>query len=341
VGERRHPDLVLYLIGEGDEGTFRINETESVTAADLDGWLDSLQEDIPGKVTVIVDACRSGSFLTMTANVGKERILLASAGADQAAYFASSGDISFSRFFWAQVLNGASVRDAFLHGKWAIEFATQYTPSGQIVALLDDTGNGVGNEKEDGRIARNTTIGEGIILTGDDPVIGEACPGQSLYGSTSAGIWVDHVASTRDVARVWAAIIPPGQSTGSPADPLLDLPTVDLTPVGSGRYEGAYSGFSQVGTYEIAVFAEDADGNVSLPKDTWLLQQIAMSTVSPLEGTIGTEVTLTGGCLFDQRSGDPVGPARRRLFWRQHYGQGPVFRHPKAQGLSGMGGWQG
>jgi hypothetical protein len=46
-------DVVLYLLGNGDHETFEISQTETLSATDLDGWLDNLQNNIPGKVTVI------------------------------------------------------------------------------------------------------------------------------------------------------------------------------------------------------------------------------------------------------------------------------------------------
>ena len=55
-------DLVLYLVGAGDTGTFRINATETLYASQLDAWLDTLQQTIPGPVTMVYDADKAGSF---------------------------------------------------------------------------------------------------------------------------------------------------------------------------------------------------------------------------------------------------------------------------------------
>jgi hypothetical protein len=205
----------------------------------------------------------------LTPPADKERILLASTGGNQPAYFLSAGDISFSKFFWRKVLNGANVRESFLHAKNAISYACPgQTPN------LDDNGNGVGNEKLDGQLARNYTIGVGIILAGDDPVIGSISPEQTLHGETSATIWVEGVTTTGTIDKVWAVITPPGYGTGSPSDPVTDSPTVTLSPVGNGRYEETYSSFITFGTYEIAVYAMDTDGNISLPMSTKVFQEV-------------------------------------------------------------------
>jgi hypothetical protein len=257
-------DLVLYMTGEGKKGKFSLNDEETLAAKRLDRWLDQLQEDIPGKVTVIYDACRSGSFLeVLTPPEGRERILLSSTHADDAAFFLSDGDVSFSAFFWKRVLNGASVLDAFVHAKKAIAFSCDTQ-----LPQLDDNGNGIGNEKLDGQLAQYYTIGVGIMLAADDPMIGSVVPDQTLREGNSATIWVDGVATTGSIRRVWAVMTPPGFQSKRANMAVTDMPTAELTSAGGGRYEGSYGGFSEPGTYEIAVYAMDDEGNVSIPKKT-------------------------------------------------------------------------
>jgi streptogramin lyase len=269
-------DLVLYLVGNGGSGTFQVNATETLTAADLKQWLDTLQESMTGKVTVIYDAPQSGSFLPLLAPPsGKQRILISSAGNAQPANFLSSGDISFSRFFWSRVSNGMNIRDAYLQGKRALSFL-----SGNQIPFLDDNGNGIGNEKADGQIALNYTIGFGIILGADDPLIESVSPSQTLTDLPSALIWANNVTTTATIAKVWAVITPPGAGQ-SPAVPLTDLPTIELLyNTISNRYEGTYYHFNNQGDYSIAVFAVDEEGNISLPSATIVTQTV---TFDPYE----------------------------------------------------------
>ena len=56
--------LVLYLTGHGGDGTFRMSETEVLKAEDLASWLNELQETMQGLVTIVYDACESGSFVS-------------------------------------------------------------------------------------------------------------------------------------------------------------------------------------------------------------------------------------------------------------------------------------
>jgi hypothetical protein len=260
-------DVTVYLVGGGGAGTFRLSATETLAAADLDGWLDALQNQIPAKVTVVYDACQSGSFLPALAPpAGMSRILISSVRAGESAGFLSGGDVSFSKFFWNGVLNGANVRDAFRAAASAMAFA-----SGQT-AQLDDNGNGIGNEKADGQMARQTVIGSGIMLGGDAPLVGSVSPPQTLHGETPATLWAD-VTTTGTIERVWAILTPP-QYAPAPGEPVTDLPTVDLIHTSGNRYEGTLSGFDHIGTYDVAIYAMDAEGNVSQPQSTAVQQTV-------------------------------------------------------------------
>ncbi|MDB4442486.1 6-bladed beta-propeller [bacterium] len=262
-------DVVLYLIGDGGAGTFQINLSETLSPAYFDGLLDSLQNTIPGRVTVVYDACQSGSFIPhLQAPDGKDRIVLTSAGNNQPACFLFNGEVSFSKYFWTRVLNGTNLRDAFLHAKQAIEYSTGGFDVGEIIARLDDNGNGIGNDKHDGHVARNYTIGAGVILAGDDPLIGSISEQQTVSEGGSATIWVDDATTTGNIASVWAVITPPGYNTGSASDPVIDMPTVELTAAGGNRYEGTFSDFASFGTYKVSVYAMDTEGAISLPMET-------------------------------------------------------------------------
>ena len=93
-------DVVLFLADHGGDRTFRINNTETLQATELDTWLDELQEHISGKVIVVYEACESGSFVpVLTPTSGTHRVVITSASAGQSAQFVE-GSISFSDFFW-------------------------------------------------------------------------------------------------------------------------------------------------------------------------------------------------------------------------------------------------
>jgi len=263
-------DVVLYLVGNGSEGAFTLSHKETLSAPELDKWLDNLQTQTGARVIVIYDACRSGSFMPLLGPpLGKERIVVTSTGEDRPAAFLSGGDISYSRFFWNQVANGASLREAFLQAKTSIRYACP-----RQIAGLDDNGNGIGNERTDGEVARGCVIGAGIILAGDAPVIGSVCPEQTLHGKPSALIWVKNVSATRRIEKVWAVISPPGAHPASPDEPVTDLTELRLHKAGEGRYEGRLHDLSRAGTYGITIYAMDRDSNISSPKITKIVQLV-------------------------------------------------------------------
>ena len=266
-------DLVVYLVGTGGAGTFRLGPTETLNAADLDVWLDTLQTDPQatqlGTVTLVYDGDESGSFISqMVAPAGKQRAVLCSTSAGSPARFLSNGDISFSSYFWTRVLNGARVRTAFKHAEIAMRFAGH----GQR-AILDDNGNGIGGEKLDSLLADTYTIGAGIQLAGDDPVIGSiTLPSALSGGGTTATIQVDNVTTTGQISQVLATVSAPDGSSSAPV-----VVSLSETPPGSKSYQASYNGFTGYGFHKVSVVAIDTEGNSSIPVSAEIHQQSGAS----------------------------------------------------------------
>jgi len=256
-------DLFLYMVDHGGNGTFRMSGTELLYATNLDAWLDTIQETLPGCVTMVYDACESGSFLPyLLPPAGKQRILATSTSSGEESIFVGNGTVSFSFLFWGHMFNGDSFYDAFVNAKQSVSTTYNLTPQ------LDGDGNGIGNEKADKDVARLIKVGNETKSAGDVPVIGGVSPAQSLQGTTSATIYAEQVTDANGISRVWAVITPPDYSPGTPDTPVTDLPTIDLISVGNSRYEGTYTNFTSSGTYNIAVFAMDRKGVLSLPVQT-------------------------------------------------------------------------
>lgn len=148
-------NALIYLLGHGAAGSFKLNASENLTPATLKSYLDSLQATYAGKVAVVIDSPFAGSFLPALSPppAGKTRIVVTCTDAANTANFACSGDLSFSQQFWAEILDDDSLREAFLSAKNAVRcvYLTQ-------IPVLDDDGNGVGNEKTDGEAARNFMV---------------------------------------------------------------------------------------------------------------------------------------------------------------------------------------
>jgi len=259
-------NLLIYMVGHGGEGTFVTGEYELLDAADLDTWLDAAQQTIPDYVAVVYDACHSGSFLPyLIPPAGKTRIVAASAGPNEPAVFQADGGLSFGYQFFSYLFNGGSFYDSFVHGKKSVEGAYDYKQTPQI----EGNGNGIGNEKADKEIAQAIKLGNETKTAGDIPRIESVSPAQTLAeGETSALIYAQNVVDADGIQEVFAVIKPPNYSSGSSDKPVTDLPTVNLTDIGNKTYSVMYNGFTVEGVYNIAVFARDGKGSLSLPVQT-------------------------------------------------------------------------
>ncbi|MFK7958592.1 MAG: 6-bladed beta-propeller, partial [Lysobacterales bacterium] len=247
--------LLLYMVDHGGDQTFRMSGTELLTSSQLDALLDQYQAANPGvPVTVIYDACQSGSFVGPLAG---NRTVIASSMADENAYFVSQGSLSFSSNFWSQVLSGETVGVAFDSASTLItgSFPNQ-TPQ------VDANGNGIANEPADFDAIAGQIIGSDILLQGDAPSIQGLTAPQVVDSGNTATLSAT-VLDPDGVQRVWAILRPPGFIPASPDNPVEDLPTIDLTPMGGDEFSVTAAVFSVPGTYNIAVYATDNLGNAT------------------------------------------------------------------------------
>ena len=269
-------NLVVYLVGHGGDGAFRMGENELLNASDLDRWLDDLQKTLPGFVVVLYDACYSGSFVpALTPDAGKQRVVMSSASSDEEAVFQADGQLSFGYQFFSFLFGGGSFYGSFVQGKKSIEG----TLGGRQNPQLDGNANGIGNEKSDQEAARSIKVGDENKTANDIPVIGGISPAKVLSeGETGAVIYVDGVLDANGIGEVFAVIRPP--AGGTPGEPVMDLPTVIFSSLGDGRYEGSYHDFTAPGSYNIAVFARDSKGALSLPRQTSVTKEGGCLTVN-------------------------------------------------------------
>jgi hypothetical protein len=263
--------LILFMVDHGGDGQFQINGTKNpvdmINADDLGIWLDKLQMTMPGKVIVVYDACRSGSFLPMEPPDGKERIVITSSLKDEKAWHLNDGILSFSYQFWAAVFGKGYLYDAFLA-------ASDIMAENQS-ACLDANGNGIcsDQDKDDQRRADGILIGRGLIAASTPPIINKIVGDQTLNGETSAKIWASDISGLNKISRVWAVIVPPDYDILPPNQPVTINQMIDLSKnKSSDLYEGYYDRFTRHGTYKINIYATDTDGNYSIPKQTTVLQ---------------------------------------------------------------------
>ncbi len=108
VGEDTE-ELLLYMADHGGHEKFLLDgnldpsdERRMLTASELDTWLDELQTVMSGRLILVLDACRSGSFVPRIA--GDQRVIVTASDADEDAILTGLwGSSSFSWEFWSYV----------------------------------------------------------------------------------------------------------------------------------------------------------------------------------------------------------------------------------------------
>jgi hypothetical protein len=260
--------LFVYLVDHGQDsggnGYFRLNATDTLSAATLDAWLDQMQDTYSNEVTILIDFCYAGSFVDELAYPGPaKRTVIAACGTNQPTYFAAGGLVSFSDAFFSGVLLGLDVYSSFNQARNAM--------SAYQEAMLDDTGDGAATGA-DGAHAATQFLGSTLVAGKDIPQIGLVLGNQLLLRGTTATLWADDVVSLYPIERVWCLIVPPGHNP-NPTNPVSDLVALDMPyDAQAGRYQAAYSGFSEEGTYKVMYYAKDVWDSVSLPRQSFVTQ---------------------------------------------------------------------
>ena len=304
--------LTLYFVGDGDVqgiplngGTKQSQEgIDRITPSLLKEWLDTYQALSDGRVVVIIDADNSGQFINALADAPGEgqrsietsRVIVTSTDGTGSASFEGMGLSSFSSFFWNAVNRGANIKDAFFSTSNAISYVSQSLAFLGLVddvqsPQLDDNGNGIANEDDEGAMAAALQIGLGIITGADDYITADILPDFELNGESTAMLTVKNLRSASEIQSVWAMITPPALSEDDLNISSFSLPVQYLIPDGSGGYQWMYSNFFQEGSYLVDFFAKDTAENVALLGRTTVVQnrQLAVDALVQVGGGQGFE----------------------------------------------------
>ncbi|MCJ8270222.1 MAG: C13 family peptidase, partial [Psychrosphaera sp.] len=201
-------ELILYMVDHGGIGTFRMQGNEILTAEQLNSQLAAL----PGKLTMIYDACKSGSFIDVLS--GPKRTIITSSQANQDAYFLNNGAISFSGIFWQQVLMGSDLQTAF-------------TTASQILSqmVLSQTPMvNVEGESTDASAMADKYLGVGRQYQHQAPTI---ISGAATLENDAITIVAEVAAGATAVARVWVYVLNKNTTDSPAVEPRLSLPTVE------------------------------------------------------------------------------------------------------------------
>ena len=258
--------LFVYMVDHGFEDKFCLDgcATGSITPADLNGWLTTLETNTGvDQVTVVIEACLSGSFITRAGGadvnslVKPGRIIITSTSDNKNAYASAEGAY-FSDAFFSCIADSQDLKTCFEEGKTAVA-ATGVSQFPQ----LDDNGDAVYNTG-DGAVAQTRFVTR--FFGSLRPVIQTfTVDRQGANGTLSATV----KEGAEQIGVVWAAIYPPGFVEPQGVTLNLNVPTVRLEPDpnSEGRYTFNYvNGFTESGDYRIVVYAQDRLGIHATPK---------------------------------------------------------------------------
>ena len=257
--------LFIYMMDHGLENKFCVTGCGAgkiVTPDELDSWLRTLETDTGvDEVTVIYEACVSGSFIAKEGAVGTiskvNRVIITSTGANNNAYASAQGAY-FSDTFFSCVADSNNLLTCFNEAKSAVSATgVNQTP------LLDDNGDGVYNNG-DGTVAQTRTVTR--FFSSLRPVIeGTEVEISGSNGTLSATI----TEGAEEVELVWAAVFPPNFTEPTDVTLNLSVPVVRLEPVPNqeGQFSVPYpNGFTEQGDYNIIFYAQDRLGINATPK---------------------------------------------------------------------------
>jgi hypothetical protein len=269
--------LTVYLMDHGVHDLLYLDKPsgEWITPADLDGWLDSLGTEVP--VNVVVEACYSGSFVDLEQTVsGPGRVVIASTSNAAVAYATQEG-ATFSDVFLESLRQGTSLHSAFEEGNWA---ARQGHSDQQ--PWLDDDGDGIANEAEDGEAAALRSLACETLAPAENwpPYIMAVEVGELSDGT---GEIRAQVQDDGEVTEVRTVIYPPSYGAPTSGEEMIEEPApliLEEHPTEEAWYTGVYTGFDEAGEYRLVVYAEDNEAAQSRPKE--MVVRIAWPVYLPL-----------------------------------------------------------
>jgi DNA-binding beta-propeller fold protein YncE len=292
-------DVVIYLVDHGGPERFRVNETEILTADSLAKWVAQLEERIPGRVVLVIEACESGSFLpALAAFPNDERIVMTSTAADEVAYILNRGLISFSYYFWGGVHQGADLEQCFVRAR---NGTSPFQEAGRPqYPQLDSDSDGETTVADLARI-EGQCLGNCVKYASDPPQIVGLPSGRDLMGETSAALWVQ-ISSLQPIINAWAVVERPDFIHGDSAQPIDEAPKVTLQCDDAGYCSGEYEQFDVKGDYRLSFYAEDRKLQLTLPMTATFRQTVgaepAASVFDTDSGSLRLSAVTAGGDSF-------------------------------------------
>ena len=259
-------DVVIYLADHGGPGRFQVNDVEILDVTQLTQWIQELDDQMPGKVTLIIEACKSESFLTPIA--AQDRYLIASADANQPAIISNKGLNAFSYFFWGEISSGADLKGAFKIARQGM--STQLIEGRPQEAQLDSNGDQEFTSADFTALA-DFCLGKCIKYAANPPSISEVTVPATLDGATEATLSMQ-VNSLEPILKAWVVITRPDFKHTDSDEPVSELPQIVLQCDDSQLCSTSNNEFDLKGDYQITFYVLDNKNQLAIPKTTTLTQ---------------------------------------------------------------------
>ncbi len=279
-------DVFIYLIDHGGEGSFEINPHELLSASQLDSWITQLQTKIPGRVTVIIESCRAGSFLSKMQH--PKRQIITSSNAQQPAIVSNNGLNSFSYYFWSELRGGSRLQDAFKTARQGM--SSQLIDNRPQMALLDSNGDGE-YASEDLDILGDYCVGNCAQYSNVAPKISSSNENTELNGTTKLTFQVSFT-SLQAINSAWVVIQPPDFLHSDINQPVSELPKVYLQCDSQKHCTGSYDQFTLPGDYRLSFFALDEQYQLSLPEQRTVTQKGGSAVNNPLPASYRSDTQI-------------------------------------------------
>lgn len=275
-------EVLIYLVDHGGPGRFQLNGSEILTGEELAGWVEQLEQKIPGKVTLIFDSCNSAGFFGSLAKPTRPRYLLASTKAEQFAVLSNDGLNSFSYTFWSEIMSGIKLQDAFKTARQAMS-ATRIDNAALEAQLDADADNNY--TAADLATLGNYCLGQCITTAAGAPAIKPISPSTLTLAGNARQNFSINVQHLQNLLQVWALVQRPDDLAINPDQPLnfTKIPLSCAAPVNAQtQCTGSYDRFDVQGTYQLSFYAMDTNFEVSLP-EILSLQQTKGDSISPVD----------------------------------------------------------
>jgi len=257
VEQQNDGPLYIYLVGYGGLSTFEIYSNEILSGIRLNGFLDAFELLTKRPVVIIIEACKSGSFVDDLLKSDSKRVIISSAD-NKDSFIMLNGMISFSQFFVNGLVTGLSIYDSCLESKNILKGI-----NGPFLYMNPQLNESKIN------LSKNIYLGGNFQIQDQYPEINDQSQDQSLEAFLRHEFFIQF----NDDFIEWskAVIVPPTyyppETTSDFKVPFVSVPLISMslseTPQ---KYYGSYDEFNHDGNYILSFISKKYNGLINVSK---------------------------------------------------------------------------